>query len=77
MATKTVTYCDITQEVCSQTYRIGMSDDSSSEYIIELSEQGLKTLLGELIANINQDALGDILTRLVGSNWKKTLRRDA
>jgi hypothetical protein len=74
MATKTVTYCDITNEVCHRTFRIGMSD-SDAVYILELSEQGMRTLLGELISGIKPDVLNDILVRLVGSNWKETLNQ--
>ena len=72
MATKTVTCCDITGEVCHQIFRVGMSD-GDSQYILELSEQGMKTLLGELISGINPDTLSNILERLIGSNWKETL----
>lgn len=72
MATKTVTCCDITHEICHQTFRIGMSD-GKSEYILELGTQGMKTLLGELIAGMDADTLNSILERLVGSNWKETL----
>ena len=72
MATKTVTCCDITSEICHQIFRVGISD-GDSQYVLELSEQGMKTLLGELISGISPDVLGSILERLVGSNWKETL----
>lgn len=72
MATKTVTCCDITHEVCRQTFRIGMSDDCG-QYILELGEQGMQMLLGELISGISPDALNDILVQLIGPNWKETL----
>lgn len=47
--------------------------DGKSEYILELGTQGMKTLLGELIAGMDADTLNSILERLVGSNWKETL----
>lgn len=74
MATKTVTYCDITHELCHQTFRIGMSD-GTVDYMLELSANGVQMFLGELISGIDPDALDGILVRLVGSNWKETLNR--
>lgn len=76
MATKTVTCCDITNDVCHQTFRLGMSD-GDTHYMLELSEQGMRVLLGELISGINPDTLNEILTRLIGSNWKETLSQHA
>lgn len=76
MATKTVTCCDITNEVCHQTFRLGMSD-GDAQYILELSEQGMRVLLGELISSINPDTLNETLMRLIGPNWKENLSQNA
>ena len=75
MATKTVTYCDITHEICKQTFRVGLSDGQSN-YILELGEPGVKILLGELINGISPDVLNGILERLLGTRWKETLVQD-
>ena len=45
--------------------------DGDAQYTLELSTQGMKVLLGELIANIDADVINSILERLVGLNWKK------
>lgn len=51
--------------------------DGDTQYMLELSEQGMRVLLGELISGINPDTLNEILTRLIGSNWKETLSQHA
>ncbi len=74
MATKTVTCCDITRKVCNQIFRIGIHD-GSSQYTLEIGEQGMQMLLGKLISNVNPDELNDILVQLIGPNWKETLNQ--
>lgn len=51
--------------------------DGDAQYMLELSEQGMRVLLGELISGINPNTLNEILVRLVGSNWKETLSQHA
>lgn len=76
MATKTVTCCDITNEICNRTFRIGLSDGEKN-YILELGEPGMKILLGELINGISPEMLNCILERLISPRWRETLVKDA
>lgn len=69
MATKTVTSCDITGEICAQVFRMGF-DDGEAEYHLELSQNGIKQLLSEILMAMSPDTINEILVRLMGENWK-------
>jgi len=76
MASKITTYCDITRQICSQTFRVGFKcgDDS---YIMDLNKEGLMLLMSSMMNEIPAENITNILNELVGANWKETLAQNS
>jgi hypothetical protein len=72
MATKTVTYCDVTRKECSQAFLVGLSNQQDN-YRMDLSQEGLKLFLESLINNVSEETIDLILQELVGKSWRETL----
>lgn len=76
MATKTTTYCDITNEICHQIFRIGISS-GTEQYNMDLNENGLRLLVSELINETTPEIMNNILTKLINSRWQETLKQQS
>lgn len=72
MASKITTYCDITRQVCHQTFRIGIQYDGE-DYIMDLNKEGLMLLMSSMINEMNGDTMCRILDDLIGPKWQETL----
>ena len=72
MATKSVTYCDITGEICTQVFAFELQDSDQNTFRIELSRNGLKQFVPAIVNALPDGAINQILSDVIGLEWQKT-----